>query len=71
MAQNEIELRLGQYHDPRLGTDLKTAKAIKRVHVDFDRVEVDITVGYPTMVFPMKWPNLSLNGFLHFWVISH
>ncbi len=47
MHQNEIELRLGEYHDPRLGTDLKTAKAVKRVHVDFDRVEVDITVGYP------------------------
>ena len=47
MAQNEIEMRLGQYHDPRLGTDLKTAKAIKRVTVDFDRIEVDVTVGYP------------------------
>lgn len=47
MAQNEIELRLGQFHDPRLGTDLKSAKAIKRVHVDFDRVEVEVTIGYP------------------------
>lgn len=47
MHQNEIELRLGQYHDPRLGTDLMTAKAIKRVQVDFDQIEIDITVGYP------------------------
>ncbi len=47
MAQNQIELRLGEFHDPQLGTDLKTAKAIKRVHVDFDHVEVDIAVGYP------------------------
>ena len=47
MHQNEIELRLGQYHDPRLGTDLMTAKAVKRVHVDFDEIHVDITVGYP------------------------
>ncbi len=47
MLQNEIEMRLGAYHDPRLGTDLKTAKAVKRVHVDFDHIEVDITVGYP------------------------
>lgn len=47
MEQNDIELRLGEYHDPRLGTDLMTAKAVKRVHVDFDYIEVDITVGYP------------------------
>lgn len=47
MHQNEIETRLGQYYDPSLGTNLVTAKAVKRVHVDFDRVEVDITVGYP------------------------
>ena len=47
MHQNEIELRLSQYHDPRLGTDLITAKAVKRVHVDFDHISVDITVGYP------------------------
>lgn len=47
MHQNEIELRLGQYHDPMLGTDLKTAKAVKRVHVDFDEIHVEVTVGYP------------------------
>jgi ATP-binding protein involved in chromosome partitioning len=45
--QNEIEMRLGQYHDPRLGTDLVTAKAVKRVHVDFDQIHIEITVGYP------------------------
>ena len=47
MQQNEIELRLRQYHDPVLGTDLVTAKTVKRVHVDFDEIHVDITVGYP------------------------
>lgn len=47
MQQNEIENRIGQFHDPRLGTDLKTAKAVKRVTVGFDEIEVDITVGYP------------------------
>jgi len=45
--QNDIELRLSQYQDPSLGTDLITAKAVKRVHIDFDQIEVDITVGYP------------------------
>jgi ATP-binding protein involved in chromosome partitioning len=47
VQQNEIEKRLGEYHDPSLGTDLATAKAVKLVQVDFDRVQVEITVGYP------------------------
>ena len=49
MSQNQIESRLGEYHDPQLGMSLKAAKAIKRVHVDFDRVEVEVTVGYPNL----------------------
>lgn len=47
MQQNEIELRLGQYYDPCLGTDLMTARAVKQVHIDYDAISVDITVGYP------------------------
>jgi ATP-binding protein involved in chromosome partitioning len=47
VRQNEIELRLAQYHDPRLGTDLVSAKVVKRVDIDFDEISVDITVGYP------------------------
>lgn len=47
MEQNQIESRLGEFHDPQLGTDLKTAKAIKRVQVDFDTVDIEVTVGYP------------------------
>lgn len=54
MDQNEIELRLGAYIDPRLGTDLKTAKAVKRVQIDFDHIEVDITVGYPNKGVSME-----------------
>lgn len=54
MQQNEIENRIGQFHDPRLGTDLKTAKAVKRVTVGFDEIEVDVTVGYPNRSVSME-----------------
>lgn len=47
MQQNEIEIRLGQFQDPTLGINLKAAKAIKRVEVGFDQIEVDVAVGYP------------------------
>lgn len=47
MTQNEIEKRLSEYLDPCLGVDLVSARVVKRVAVDFDQIDVDITVGYP------------------------
>lgn len=47
MLKNDIEKRLAEYIDPCLGVDLVTAKAVKRVDVDFDQIAVDIAVGYP------------------------
>lgn len=46
MLQQEIEHRLAGYRDIYLDADLG-AKAIKRIVIDKDRVEIDIQLGYP------------------------
>jgi len=45
--QNEIETKLGQYIDPYLGKDLQTAKVIKQVMMHADRIDIQLTFGYP------------------------
>ncbi len=47
MLDKDIESRLAAYRDPYLDTDLLTAKAIKRVAVVQDHVQIDIVLGYP------------------------
>lgn len=52
MLQNEalqkaIETCLISYNDPYLATDLRTAKAIKRIAIEQDSVIIDIVLGYP------------------------
>ena len=47
MLQKEIENKLGQYRDPYLEKDLLSAKAIKQVNVNQNRIEIEIVLGYP------------------------
>ncbi len=47
MLQKEIESRLAEYRDPYLDIDLMTAKVIKRIAVEQDRILIDIVLGYP------------------------
>lgn len=45
--QKEIEAKLASYRDPHLGKDLITAKAVKAIKVEANRVEIEIELGYP------------------------
>lgn len=45
--QKEIESKLIQYRDPYLGTDLLSAKAVKQITVEKNRLTLEITLGYP------------------------
>lgn len=47
MLENEIKTRLAEYQDPYLKKDLMAAKALKRLHIDKDRIVLDIILGYP------------------------
>ena len=47
MLQKEIESRLSQYQDPYLEKDLLAARAIKRIVIEGNQVEIDIVLGYP------------------------
>jgi ATP-binding protein involved in chromosome partitioning len=45
--QREIETRLASYRDTYLEVELGKIKAIKRVTIEKDRVDVEIVLGYP------------------------
>lgn len=47
MLQKEIENKLAEYKDPYLEKDLVTAKAVKYIGIEQDRVKIDIVLGYP------------------------
>lgn len=47
MLQKTIETQLAQYQDQYLGCDLFAAKAIKRIAINENQVQIDITLGYP------------------------
>ncbi len=43
----DVENLLGSFVDPNLGVDLITAKAVKKIEVDQNRITVKIVLGYP------------------------
>ena len=48
LTQASIEEALADYIDPYLETDLVSAKCVKDVSIDGDRVEVKVVLGFPT-----------------------
>ena len=47
VAQTQIEEAIKGYIDPYLENDLVTAKAIKDIKIDGDKVTVDVMLGFP------------------------
>lgn len=47
MLQKVIESLLARYQDPYLKKDLLTAKTIKKIHINDEQVEVELSFGYP------------------------
>ncbi|MFH0341426.1 MAG: iron-sulfur cluster carrier protein ApbC [Chromatiales bacterium] len=47
ITKEHIEAALKRYQDPYLGCDLVSAKAVKDIRIDADRVSVAVEVGYP------------------------
>ena len=47
MLQKDIEAKLAEYRDPYLGKDLLSAKALKRIAIEQNRIEIDIVLGFP------------------------
>ena len=47
MLQKEIEAKLAQFYDPYLERDLLTAKAVKRIAIEKDQINIEIVLSYP------------------------
>ncbi len=47
VTKEHIEAALKRYQDPYLGCDLVSAKAVKDIRIDGDRVKVTVELGYP------------------------
>jgi len=47
VTKEHIEAALKRYQDPYLGCDLVSAKAVKDIRIDGDRVRVAVELGYP------------------------
>lgn len=47
VSQSQVEEALKSYIDPYLESDLVSAKAIKNIKIDGDKVTVDVVLGYP------------------------
>ncbi len=47
VTREQVEIAIRGYVDPYLDEDLVTAKCVKGVHVEGDRVAVDIQLGFP------------------------
>ncbi len=46
-SKEQIEARLKEYVDPYLETDLVSAKAVKNIAIDGDKVAVEVRLGFP------------------------
>jgi len=47
ITQDQIESAIKEYIDPYLENDLVTAKVIKEIQIDGDKVIVDVVMGFP------------------------
>jgi ATP-binding protein involved in chromosome partitioning len=48
VSQQQIETALKEYLDPYLQKDLVAAKTVKNIHIDGNKITVEITLGYPS-----------------------
>ncbi len=48
ISQQQIESALKEYIDPYLQKDLVSAKTVKNIHLEGDKVTVELNFGYPT-----------------------
>lgn len=51
MLKNQIEALLKEWIDPHTGQDLITSRSLKRLEVHDDKIEADLTLGYPTKTY--------------------
>jgi len=51
VSQTQVEEALKGYIDPHLEKDLVSAKAVKNIDIDGDKVSVKVTLGYPAQGF--------------------
>ena len=54
VSQTQIEQALKQVTDPNMEKDLVSAKAVKDIKIDGDKVSVDIVLGYPAASYKDK-----------------
>ncbi len=47
MLEKIIETRLAEYQDPYLEKDLVTAKAIKQISIEQNKITIEVVLGYP------------------------
>ncbi len=47
VTESQVEGALKEFIDPHMDKDLVSAKAVKKISVDGDRVQVDVELGYP------------------------
>jgi ATP-binding protein involved in chromosome partitioning len=47
LAREQIEAAIGKYVEPHLEQDLVTAKAVKGIEIDGDKVKVEVELGFP------------------------
>jgi ATP-binding protein involved in chromosome partitioning len=47
LTKEQIEASIKEYIEPHLGSDLVSAKAIKNVAIDGDKVKVEVVLGFP------------------------
>ncbi|MFN2304462.1 MAG: iron-sulfur cluster assembly protein, partial [Anaerolineales bacterium] len=47
ITRSEVETAIKEYIDPYLEQDLISAKAVRDIRVDGDRVKVDVQLGFP------------------------
>ena len=51
LQQQDVENSLKGWIDPYLGKDLVSARMVRAIHVDGDRVRVELALGYPALGF--------------------
>ncbi len=47
LTKEQIEASIKEYIEPHLGSDLVSAKAIKNIAIDGDKVKVEVVLGFP------------------------
>jgi len=54
VSQTQVEEAIKQYVDPYFDKDLVTAKAVKNIEIDGDRVKIEVVLGFPAKGYADK-----------------